>query len=70
LAHNLRSAGQGRTLVGSVFKVAAGAFLHEQRYKVADSAAFEPGVLGADEGVDNQGRNERKLVKQSSLDFR
>jgi hypothetical protein len=37
--------------------------------KIADSAAFEPSVLGADEDVDNTGRNGRKLVKQSSLDL-
>jgi hypothetical protein len=58
------------TLVWSAFKFAAGSFLHEQRYEIAYSAGCEPGVLGADEGVDNQGRSGRKLVQQSSLDFR
>ena len=37
----------GRALVWSGSKVAAGAFLHEQGYEIADWAAFEPGVLAA-----------------------
>ena len=48
--------------IRGVFEFAAGAFLHEQRYEIADPAGFEPGVLFADEGVDNHGRDIRKLV--------
>jgi hypothetical protein len=39
--------------IRGVFEFTAGAFLHEQRYEIADPAGFEPGVLFADEGVDN-----------------
>ena len=52
------------------FEFAAGAFLHEKRYEVADPAGFEPGMLFADEGVDNHGRDVGKFVNQSSLDIR
>jgi hypothetical protein len=53
-----------------VFEFATGAFLHQQRYEIADLAGLEPGVLFANEGVDNRGRNATKLVNQSSLDVR
>jgi hypothetical protein len=59
-----------RDLVRFAFKFAARAFLHEKWYEIAYSAGCEPGVLRADEGVDNQGRRGRKLVNQSSLDIR
>jgi hypothetical protein len=57
-------------LIRSVFEFAAGAFLHQQRYEIADLAGLEPGVLFADERVDRHGSNRRKLVNQSALDVR
>jgi hypothetical protein len=51
-----------------VFEFATGAFLHQQRYEIADLAGLEPGVLFADEGLDRPGRNVRKLVNPSLLD--
>ena len=53
-----------------VLELATGAFLHQQRYEIADPAGLEPGVLFADEGIDSRGRNARELVNQSSLDVR
>ena len=54
----------------SVSGLVAGAFLHEERDEIANPAAFEPGVLLADESADVRRRGARKLVNQSTLDIR
>ncbi len=52
-----------------MFEFAAGALFHEKRYKIADPAAFEPGMLLANEGSDGHRRHLRELVDQSSHDI-